>query len=67
MILANVKDTFLSEEGQQRGFRVCMLLCHLFIKINKFQKKIVKSNRSVIFKNEIAAKNKSGRKQIIIS
>lgn len=27
---ADLKDTILSEEGQQRGFRVCMVFCHLF-------------------------------------
>ena len=26
---ADVKDTLLSEEGQQHGFRVCMALCYL--------------------------------------
>ena len=27
-----VKDTSVSEEGQQHGFRVGMLLCHLQLK-----------------------------------
>lgn len=31
---ADVKDTLLSEEGQQRGFRVCMALCYLFSQKN---------------------------------
>lgn len=33
---ADLKDTFLSEEGEQRGFRVSMVLCNLGER--KFQK-----------------------------
>lgn len=35
-----------------------MVLCHLFIKINTFQKKVVKSNRSVIFKKTKVEENR---------